>query len=371
MKIGILTYHFGNNYGGILQCYALQQTLLALGHDVEIINYQPQGGRTLKHIIGRLRQQSSPKALFRFVSERIQKNKANQAVLHQQRAESLYTFDCFRSKYIRISPSVDVNNIGEYTNKHYDLIIVGSDQVWTSFYDEVPMYFMGWSPSFKGKKMSYAACSAYKEVAGKRARLLGDLLNDFDVITVRDQTTAQLVNFLTGNTPRIVPDPTLLYNFDEFKEAECVPHIPYILTYILGSEIEGGHKAALAKIKDKIGNLPVYAITIPGNSFDINPLADKVYHSLMPNEWVAMFRHASYVYTDSFHAIMFSLKFGIPFSAYYRNIVRASRLMDLKARGVSTIYGSVEEMEVDKRTKNSIDTLLADFNIAEILGIDL
>ena len=41
MKIGILTFHRGNNYGGILQCYALQQVLKSLGHSVEIVNYNP------------------------------------------------------------------------------------------------------------------------------------------------------------------------------------------------------------------------------------------------------------------------------------------------------------------------------------------
>ena len=37
MKIGILTLPFNCNYGGLLQCYALQSFLKGLGHEVVII----------------------------------------------------------------------------------------------------------------------------------------------------------------------------------------------------------------------------------------------------------------------------------------------------------------------------------------------
>ena len=41
MKIGIITFHWGTNYGGILQAYALQNFLSKKGHDVFIIDYKP------------------------------------------------------------------------------------------------------------------------------------------------------------------------------------------------------------------------------------------------------------------------------------------------------------------------------------------
>lgn len=40
MKIGILTFWWSqDNYGQLLQCYALQKYLNDLGHDSFIINY--------------------------------------------------------------------------------------------------------------------------------------------------------------------------------------------------------------------------------------------------------------------------------------------------------------------------------------------
>ena len=38
MKIGILTFYESDNYGTVLQAYALQNYLIKLGHAVYIIN---------------------------------------------------------------------------------------------------------------------------------------------------------------------------------------------------------------------------------------------------------------------------------------------------------------------------------------------
>lgn len=42
MKIGILNFHRALNYGAVLQCYGLQETLTALGHEVSVIDYRPR-----------------------------------------------------------------------------------------------------------------------------------------------------------------------------------------------------------------------------------------------------------------------------------------------------------------------------------------
>ena len=189
-------------------------------------------------------------------------------------------------------------------------------------------------------------------------------LSKFDLITVRDSTTQQLVKNVLGKVPQIVPDPSLLYPYDEFKTQKQTE--PYILTYILGDEIEGGHDVALRKIKQQVGDLPVYAIVIPCNSRDITKYADKVFETLSPEQWVDMFYHACYVYTDSFHAIMFSLKFEKPFVSYYRNKIRSSRLIDLKKRGIDSIYSNANE--ICNISQIYSDTLLKrNFSIVDVI----
>ena len=47
MKIGILTQPLHNNYGGLLQNYALQQVLKGMGHEVKTIDH---GAKTVSKI---------------------------------------------------------------------------------------------------------------------------------------------------------------------------------------------------------------------------------------------------------------------------------------------------------------------------------
>ena len=342
MRIGILTFHRGNNYGGILQCYALQQVLKKLGHTVEVIDYRHNDNRGLvRKLYSKYSTADNIGGFLSSLSDFICKHRTVPFDKALNDA-SIKEFDEFRSTYLNISKPLDSNTIGDYANAEYDLIITGSDQVWTSLFDNPMAYMIDWKPQFQGKRMSYAACSAHKNLRGSQRNVVKGCLSKFDLITVRDSTTQQLVKNVLGKVPQIVPDPSLLYPYDEFKTQKQTE--PYILTYILGDEIEGGHDVALRKIKQQVGDLPVYAIVIPCNSRDITKYADKVFETLSPEQWVDMFYHARYVYTDSFHAIMFSLKFEKPFVSYYRNKIRSSRLIDLKKRGIDSIYSNANEI---------------------------
>lgn len=357
MKIGILTFHFGNNYGGILQCYALQQVLKKEGYIVEVINFQPSSEAIIDRIKNKLKQIGSYKE---FVENIGRLCKAKNKPIHIEYANEIKRqFNLFRNEYIKLSQPLNEDNIGLYVKEHYDAIIVGSDQVWTSLYDKIPIYFMGWLPEFDGLKLSYAACSAHKYVRGKRKEELKSLLEKFSYISVRDSVTAELVSNIIEKTPDIVPDPTELYDFKEFISENKYGE-PYILTYVLGDEIDGGHEVALSKIKRITGVEKVIAIVIPNNNLDIVNYTDDVLYHVSPAEWINLFYHASAVYTDSFHAIMFSLKFSKPFIAYYKNAIRSSRLIDLKERrGISciieNIYEVPEKLEIHSSKLNSFD----------------
>lgn len=364
MRIGILTFHRGNNYGGILQCYALQQVLKKLGHTVEVIDYCHNDNRGLvRKLYSKYSTADNIGGFLSSLSDFICKHRTVPFDKALNDA-SIKEFDKFRSTYLNISKPFDSNNIGDYANAEYDLIITGSDQVWTSLFDDPMVYMIDWKPQFQGKRMSYAACSAHKNLRGSQRNVVKGCLSKFDLITVRDSTTQQLVKNVLGKVPQIVPDPSLLYPYDEFKTQKQTE--PYILTYILGDEIEGGHDVALRKIQQQVGDLPVYAIVIPCNSRDITKYADKVFETLSPEQWVDMFYHARYVYTDSFHAIMFSLKFEKPFVSYYRNKIRSSRLIDLKKRGIDSIYSNANE--ICNISQIYSDTLLkGNFSIVDVI----
>ncbi|MBR5193131.1 MAG: polysaccharide pyruvyl transferase family protein, partial [Bacteroidaceae bacterium] len=53
MKIGIMTFHWAQNYGAVLQCYALKCKLEELGHDVWIIDRLPRYNGVLRRLYHR------------------------------------------------------------------------------------------------------------------------------------------------------------------------------------------------------------------------------------------------------------------------------------------------------------------------------
>ena len=348
MKIGILTFHFGTNYGGILQCYALQQVLKMQGHEVEIINYRGIYKVTLVHrVVNKLKTIANLRAFSRLIKESILRMfTSNQTVKisHSMQEKCMLIFNDFRRNFLSMSESVNEDTISRLADR-YDAVIVGSDQVWTSLYDKHSIYFLNWLPNdYKGKRIAYAACSAHSFVQPSRSEDLNKYLSRFDLITVRDLTTQNLVKQITGKKVSIVADPTLLYDFKDFVSEQ--PESPYILCYILGNEIKDGHKTTVTKIRKELGNITVKAILVPHSPNDIAKYVDDVYDAVTPQQWVNMFAHASFVYTDSFHGVMFSLKYDKPFFAYYTDLVRSSRLLDLKDR--------FPELNINESLKNKI-----------------
>jgi hypothetical protein len=352
MNIGILTFHFGYNYGGVLQAYALQKYLQSLNYKVEIINYIPP-------------EYNEPSLLFGLSFKKpIETIKALSIKLFHQN-ESIKAFDSFRNKFMALTEKItDEKKLAEKAN-NYDTIIVGSDQIWNPSQHNKPIYFLNWYPLYKGKKISYAPCCAVNKIKNIDAENLKKALNDFSFISVRNKTTFDFVKYLTGKEPPIVLDPTFLWDFAEFNNNEPIIKGEYILTYILGSDIPGSNLKTIEKIKEIYGNMHVYAINIAA----INPKkinwADKILYNISPDDWINLIANAKFFYTDSFHGLIFALKYHTPFLAYYTEAARASRFIDLQER--FDLKNAIIESYDDLPLPDKIDYELLFKNVESIL----
>lgn len=354
-KIGILTFHYSNNYGGVLQSLSLQKTLQSLGFNVEVINYIPSN-YTPNKIINNL---GISKNIFKNSMQDLNVVNIIKKINIMRKYSSTIThkFNLFREEEMKLSIKVDEYSIEKVLND-YDAIIVGSDQVWNPSQRKNPEYFLDFKQKFKGLKISYAADSTIKEIDSSDRIRLTKWLNDFDVISVRNKHSFEFVKDITNEEVTIVADPTVLIDLENSQDSNKTTG-EYILTYILGKEISGTHNEALKKIKITYGDLPVYAIKIPTMDFEIPSFADKVFYDLDPNEWLDMFKNASFIYTDSFHGVLFSLKFMRPFLAYYAEKLRATRFIDLGERYKIKRYivENVEQIDTKKSIEISPDFL--------------
>jgi Polysaccharide pyruvyl transferase len=340
MKIGLLTFHFGYNYGGILQAFALQQLLKRHGHDVSILNYHPYKAKSLSLLRGWGFKSGTIFARFktRYLTERMTRN-----------------CDNFRKRYFNLTDRCSDNATLARFATQFDCIIVGSDQVWNLLYHVGPEYFIGWEPPFAGKRISYAASCGSAHQPVHLMPQLGTFITAFDELSVRDKVTFDFVHHLTGRLPEIVADPTLLYDFSDISLSPPPLSFEYILMYVLGEEVDGGHRETLAQIRRRHGQLPVVQIVPVAHKSMICPGADKTIFTASPEEWIRLLSGASFIYTDSFHAALFSLKFSKPFLAYYSEPLRSARLVDFAIR-YEVHHGVIASLQ-DAVNRNCFDTV--------------
>ena len=141
MKIATLTYQRHDNYGAMLQCYALQKKLIDLGVETDVIDYVCKVSENPCSL-------SSLKAngVKRYITGIIG------AATRLPRAKK---FKEFRTR-LKMSITVTEKNISQM-GASYDGYIVGSDNVWNSDItglDEI--YFLSFVGD-KRRRASYAA----------------------------------------------------------------------------------------------------------------------------------------------------------------------------------------------------------------------
>ena len=199
-----------------------------------------------------------------------------------------------------------------------DSFIIGSDQVWNPYYEAKEYEFLTFVP--KEKRLSFAASIGADSIPEDAKWYFKKNLSDMKYISVREERAAEIVKELTGRDADITLDPTLLLDKADWEIIAKKPTIniedKYICTYFLGEVPE----AVKAFTKEKA--LPIYAL----NSQDSPEL-----FTLDPAEFLYMIQNASYVLTDSFHAVAFSIKFHKEFYVF-----------DRKEEGVSSMFSRIE-----------------------------
>lgn len=347
MKIGILTFHFAINYGAVLQCYALQETLHELGYkDVEIINW---GGYDWHLLIQRIPRRLSVDAIRKIVIK----------YRHFYSADNV--FKNFVGNFLVCSQKIHTQReFSNYINK-YDLIIVGSDQVWAPEYHGFSPYFLNGLPVYKGKRVAYAPCCRHNKVKASSFAVLRAALTDFDHLSARDQETRNFIYDLIGETVPLVPDPTILHDFNDIAGSTPIRKERYAFVYILGDEIHGGNKLAINRIRRIYPGLIIITATLSKTNPIYTSWADETYYDVSPIEWINLIKFSKFVFTDSFHGTIFSMKFGVPFLAYYSMEERRPRFDDLINRfGIGNrVIGDANQIRLVEDTLSNIDSNFA------------
>lgn len=320
MNISIVTQALLDNYGGLLQNFALQRVLKSFGHSPKTIDYRPLTNfySEFPRVFG-----SWLKTVYLFVFKGVRRDFAR----FRQPKKRNSIFDSFVSKWIDVSAQISQYSDDLLKNEKCDAIIVGSDQVWRPKMNYcIEDMYLKFAKDIPARRIAYAASFGVDEweYTVKQTKECSALAKMFNAISVREESGVGLCKKNLDVDATWVLDPTLLLKKEDYMQ--ICKHVPvssksYIAAYVLNMN-ESIHKLCEQTAAEKGLELKFFSADAQA--------------SLSVPEWLAMFRDASYVVTDSFHGTVFSIILGKEFKCFYnenRGKARFESLLNLYNSG--------------------------------------
>lgn len=295
MKVGILTFHSALNYGAVLQCHGLYSTIKALGHDVYVIDYRPPYLYFPRPEVGKKQWLFHPIDAWK-----LYKSTSNWRTSYDK-------FLAFQKRYWkRTQPIFTADQLRTVTDL-FDIIIVGSDQVWASKHNGDDPVWYGIKDS-KAKWITYAASAGDPQFTDEELVKLQDRLQSFTAISVREQKLGNLICDILGKSIPSVLDPTLLAAPEIWKPF-CQPVIDGDYVVVYQARPDDNTFRIAEEIKKQLGVERIVVLDTNGN---VKKLGYTPYCA-SPSEFVSIIANSKYLVTTSFHGTAFAIITGVPF----------------------------------------------------------
>lgn len=287
MSVAVVSLYARENYGNCLQRHAVHKLLEQLGCSPVSLD----------------RRSMSRDYAQEWASELLAPTFLGQMIPVCARARRFLAFDrvCKRMK-VGIRGPADLND-------KFGAFVVGSDQVWNPrVWDFEPRYnLLGFvEPSWKCIALSPSVGVSEIQESDKEA--FSTLLGRYSRLSVRETEGARIIEGLIDRKVEVLPDPTMAFGasyWESVADRSLAPSGPYVLAYGLG---KGGLCADVARSFARDRGCKVVELNNRDNE----------YYIAGPGDFIGLIFGAEAVFTDSFHASVFSLLGHVPFKALSR-----------------------------------------------------
>ena len=354
-KVGIMSMQRIANYGSFLQAYALKQLIEELNCKVEFVDYHV-GKPVITEDV------DSKNKVVRKIKKGLETFKYKAPFSHK--ISFIRYKQSFAKKYMPLLEITDEMNF----NPILDCLVIGSDEVFNCIQKNSNV---GYSLELFGKdnhskKLITYAASFGNTTIEKLERYqkideIGELLNNFNAISVRDKNSGAIVEQLTGKTPVYNLDPVLIYDY-----MNCCKRIPqinikekYLILYAYAGRISDKEADWIENYAKK-KNLKVYAIG------GIQKCADR-FIDCSPFEVLAYFKNAEEIITDTFHGSIFSVITHRPFTTLIRKSVGNSYGNEEKLRDLLERLNLSDRMTTNVEDTEKISKEVIDYHNTDIL----
>lgn len=302
MKIGVITFsQTKDNYGQILQCYAMQKYLQKLGHEPFLIQYQQpvaqKASFKIYNIIKYILHFGTYVKWF-FNNKKLQK---------QKYAYESSTKDVDRHFSQFLKDNIELTKI--YTKQQLfdnppiaDAYVCGSDQIWKC--DDI--FYLSFAPK-TALRIAYApSFGGEVSFAKETENMIKRELSLFSFLGIREEDGVKLCHRLGFSNAMKVVDPTLLLSSGDYNIVKTeIKDSNFIFVYLLGNPTDCSIDE-IQKFAKTIGKKVVYVC-----SQGRHDIYDKTYATI--GEWLGYLSKADIVITNSFHCVVFSLIYNRQF----------------------------------------------------------
>jgi len=332
--IGIITFHRAVNYGAVLQCFALQQTLDNIGVDNEVIDYRCKFIESHYSYVPTV----SIIHIKQFIRECLQ---------FPKKYKARKNFDDFLMNNIHLSAKYLTTDDILKKHQYYDAIITGSDQVWNlSISGEDTAYLL----DFAGddvKKISYAASLGPIEIESKYLNQIKEFIKKFKVVSLREPAAVETISRIYDKDVEIDVDPTVLPDdsiWNTLVSKSNLKEEKFIFVYLMqDSDILREKAMQIANEK----NLKILFIGMVDNIH----IKGRNMKGASVEDFLWMIKNAEYIVTNSFHGIMFSLRFEKKFYWAYQ---KGKKMSNPRFDMLNQYYG-IEKCCCNKNNLHDLD----------------
>ena len=344
--IGIVTIHYGFNFGSVLQCYALSRFLSNIDNriKVEVINYIPS-------------RYSIKRRYFTFNKKfGLLKNLIYLSATMPYKMVYQRIFNTFLNRYIPLTKKVcNTNDLNRISSK-YNILIAGSDQIWNSDYNEGidPVYYLNFGKE-EIIRVAYAASCGKESYNLEEWKRINKYLRRFDNISIREIQSLEMLKQHGYKDFVLALDPIFLIKKSEWLVITTSVQVKsYVLVYCLDSDIESLLTIANRFAKKKGLKTVLVNYCHYWNKYNV----DYTFRYQSPTQFLSLINNAEYIITNSFHGIAFSINFQKQFFAYKRKkynnrIDSLLEILNLKKRYITENscleeYKTIDYSKIDR-----------------------
>ena len=303
-KIRIVSFQNAHNFGAVCQAYGLQQALFEMGcKDVKFYNYNPQ---YLKDRYDPFKLWEHPNfnvSLFHKISRFIRWFSIILATYYRNAK--------FKSSIKRMLQQTDkeVCLTKDFSNEEADILICGSDQIWNNELTKgLDSVFFGLAMKKVEKVVAYAPSTEISSLSEEIIRDIADKTAHFSKISVREQSVREKLKQVITKPIEVCVDPTILCSKEAYNKIAThnLVKVPYICVYAYYPD-----EKIVQEVIKTIPNYKQYEVRyVSFTAASMNKWRDKSYHfAISVEDFISYFKYASYVVTNSFHGLAFSLIF--------------------------------------------------------------